>query len=306
MRVWQVAAGDGTRDYADVFLRFGVILVGPGSEGDYFSNRNAYDNPDSWTYQSFIRRIAEELEVGDLVVLKRPSGQKWRVVAVGEVISCYSWEGVFEDVDGWDLQHCRHVSWREPLSETVISGLRRGTFLRVASSKTVDRVSEVWASGRPVGSTPFPQEAEEVRVDELIDFLMIQGAPSQIAELTANTIWRLRRVAKWYTSHARAVGEHEIRTFLIIPLLMSLGWAEQQIKIEWRKVDIALFGQPYSQESSPLAIIESKRLGDGLLFAPGQAVNYLQSYPDCDRFIVSDGIRYKLYRREGNCWAYAA
>ena len=61
MKIWQVAAGDGSRDYADVFLRFGVILVGPGSEGNYFSNEDAYNNPDSWAYRPFIRPLAEEV-----------------------------------------------------------------------------------------------------------------------------------------------------------------------------------------------------------------------------------------------------
>lgn len=42
MTIWQVAAGDGSKNYADIFLQFGVILVGPGSEGDYFKNRAIY------------------------------------------------------------------------------------------------------------------------------------------------------------------------------------------------------------------------------------------------------------------------
>jgi len=89
MRVWQVATGDGSRDYADVFLKFGVILVGPGSEGDYFSNKDAYNNPDSWAYRPFIRTLAEDLTNGDIIVLKRRSGSAWEVIAVGEVISDY-------------------------------------------------------------------------------------------------------------------------------------------------------------------------------------------------------------------------
>jgi len=28
------------------------------------------------------------------------------------------------------------------------------------------------------------------------------------------------------------IREHETRTFLVIPLLLALGWAEQQLKIE--------------------------------------------------------------------------
>jgi hypothetical protein len=304
--IWQVAAGDGSRDYADVFLKFGVILVGPGSEGEYFSNKDAYNYQDSWAYRPFIKPLAEELAKGDLVVLKRPSGYSWEIVAVGEITSDYLFENVFSDVDGWDLQHCRKIRWRTPLSQTIISGLRRGTLVRVNNQQAVDEVYKVWSNGQQVISITIPVEPEEISVDQLIDSLMIEGLPGQNAELIANTIWRLRRVAKWYSSHGSEVGEHEIRTFLIVPLLTSLGWAEQKINIEWNNIDVALFDTPYSKQSKPLVIIESKRLWDGLRYAPDQAISYAQSYPTCDRFIVSDGIRYKLFRREGDLWRYAA
>lgn len=306
MTIWQVAAGDGSRDYADVFLKFGVILVGPGSEGDYYSNKDVYNNPDSWTYRPFIKTIAEELAKGDLVALKRPSGYNWEIVAVGEITSDYIHENVFGDVDGWDLQHCRKIEWKTPISQTVISGLRRGTLARINKKQAIDEVNQVWVGGKHVDSIAIPVEPEEISVDQLIDSLMIEGLPGQNAELIASTIWRLRRVAKWYNSLGSDVGEHEIRTFLIAPLLTSLGWAEQKIKIEWYNIDVALFDTPYSNNSKPLVIIESKRLWDGLRYAPDQAINYAQTYPTCERFIVSDGIRYKLFLREGDSWRYAA
>ena len=306
MTIWQVAAGDGSRDYADVFLKFGVILVGPGSEGEYFSNKDAYNNSDSWAYRPFIKTLAEVLAKGDLVVLKRPSSYSWEIIAVGEITSDYLFEDVFSDVDGWDLQHCRKIHWKTPSSQTIISGLRRGTLVRVHNQQAVEEVNEVWLNGQQVISSPIPIEPKEISVDQLIDSLMIEGLPGQHAELITNTIWRLRRIAKWYSAHGSDVGEHEIRTFLIVPLLMSLGWAEQKIKIEWNNIDVALFDTPYSKQSNPLIIIESKRLWDGLRYAPDQAISYAQSYPACDRFIVSDGIRYKLFRREGDQWCYAA
>ena len=95
MTIWQVAAGDGSRDYSDVFLKFGVILVGPGSEGNYFANKDAYNDPESWAYRPFIEPFAERVVVGDLVVLKRPSGYQWEIIAVGEVTSEYLHQEVF-------------------------------------------------------------------------------------------------------------------------------------------------------------------------------------------------------------------
>lgn len=271
MKIWQVAAGDGSRDYADVFLKFGVILVGPGSEGPYFSNKATYNNPANDAYRPFLKPLAEDLSIGDLVVLKRPSGYNWEIIAVGEVTSDYLHQNVFGDVDGWDLQHCRQIQWKTPLVPTVISGLRRGTLVAVHNKAALTNINDVWASGNGVISSPIPCDPEEMHVDQLIDSLIVEGLPVQNAEVIANTIWRLRRVAKWYGSHGSDVKEHEIRTFLIVPLLTSLGWAQQKIKIEWNSIDIALFDTPYSAASKPKIIIESKRLWDGLRYAPQQA-----------------------------------
>jgi hypothetical protein len=307
MTIWQVSAGDGSRDYSDVFLKFGVILVGPGSEGSYLENKDAYNNNERSTYRQFIGPFAEAVRVGDLVVLKRASGDQWQIIAVGEVISEYLHQEVFGDVEGWTLQHCRRVRWKSPNVSTVIPGLTRGTLKRVNNVQTIDTIDQIWSSGQDMVSLPIPPALKTITVDEVIEFLIVAGLPGQSAELITNTIWRLRRMAKYYQEHGADVGEHEIRTFLIVPLLMSLGWAEQRVKIEWLNMDVVLFDTPYeSGKSKPLVIIESKRLFDGLRSAPGQATNYARAYPSCDRFVVSDGIRYKLFLREGDGWRHAA
>lgn len=306
MNVWQVAAGDGSRDYADIFLRFGVILVGPGSEGNYFENKSVYDDPQHWAYRPFISTISEHMQRDDLVILKKPSGNKWEILAVGSVESDYIHSETFGDVDGWDLQHCRKINWKEPVSQTVISGLRRGTLFGVNNQNALKEAQHIWETGKPVVSDEIPDPVEEITVDDLIDSIMGKGLPISISEKIANTIWKLRRIAKWYSSHGSDVGEHEIRTFLIVPLLTSLGWAEQRIKIEWNGIDVVFFDAPYSSISKPILIIESKRLWDGLMYAPNQAKEYAHNYPTCTLFIVSDGIRYKLYKNENNHWKYSA
>lgn len=35
---WCIAAGDELRDYSKEFLRFGIMLVGPGDDGKYDDN----------------------------------------------------------------------------------------------------------------------------------------------------------------------------------------------------------------------------------------------------------------------------
>lgn len=306
MNVWQVAAGDGSRDYANTFLKFGVILVGPGSEGEYFGNEHIYDDLQHWAHRPFISTIAKQLKKEDLVILKKPHGHQWEILAVGEVESDYIHSETFGDVDGWDLQHCRKIKWKIPDTKTIISGLRRGTLFGVNNQTAIDEARRIWNIGQLVLAEDIPKPVKEITVDDLIDSIMEQGLQVSNSEKIANTIWKLRRIAKWYSAHGSDVGEHEIRTFLIVPLLTSLGWAEQKIKIEWNNIDVVFFDAPYSKNSKPVLIIESKRLWDGLLYAPDQAQQYAQKYPTCSLFIVSDGIRYKLYNKENDSWEYLA
>ena len=40
-QIWQVACGDGNRDYADVLLKWDIVAVGPGHFGPWPECRNA-------------------------------------------------------------------------------------------------------------------------------------------------------------------------------------------------------------------------------------------------------------------------
>jgi len=306
MTIWQVAAGDGSRDYADIFLLYGVILVGPGSEGSYFDNKEPYIDQNNSSYRPFIPTIANEMKQGDLVILKKPAGTQWEIIAVGEVISDYIHSETFADVDGWDLQHGRKIKWKTPKNKTVINGLRRGTLFAVNNQNAITEANTIWNDGKDIKSEEIPAPIEEITVDALIDSIMEQGLSVANSEHIANTIWKLRRIAKWYSQNGSDVGEHEIRTFLIVPLFTSVGWAEQKIKIEWNNIDVAIFNSPYSANSKPVLLIESKRLWDGLLYAPEQAQQYAQQFPSCNHFVVADGIRYKLYEKKKDQWEYTA
>ncbi len=69
-----------------------------------------------------------------------------------------------------------------------------------------------------------PGQTTVVDDDEIVQHLISQGLrPGAAEELTA-TFNRIRRLARYY--HGRRwedVGEHEARTFLVIPLLLALG-----------------------------------------------------------------------------------
>lgn len=115
---------------------------------------------------------------------------------------------------------------------------------------------------------------------------------------------RLRAIDEHSWHNEGDTSEHEIRTFMIVPLLQALGWEPRRIKVEWRHTDIALFDKQYRTDAGlqPTAILESKVHGNGLLEAPRQAQHYAEQYPKCRRVIVSDGARYVIYDRNGNAW----
>lgn len=308
MNIWQIAAGDGNREYSDVFLRFGVILVGPGSYGDYFENRCIYDDTSHRAYRRFYPNFMEDMQTGDLVILKRSSGKnKWKIVAVGKVRSDYFHTEVFEDVEGWYLQHCRNVKWKRPAGPTIISGLKQGVLSRINKPIPREKAQKIWKNGVAVQSERIPELVEDLEDEQLIDLLMVNGLSGNDADIITKTIWRIRRLAKWYVSQDRDFGEHEIRTFLIVPLLIALGFPEQRIRIEWKKIDISIFESPFpSEQENPVIILETKRLCDGLRYAPKQARDYLQDYPNCCFFIVSNGIQYKLFERIEGKWQFRA
>jgi hypothetical protein len=306
MNYWQVAAGDGGRDYSEVFLKYGVMLIGPGDPGEYFQNEQYYKN----IYKPNITVFAEQVKDGDIVVLKKPSGNLWEVLAVGTVKGDYVHLPVFDDVEGWDLQHCRCVEWVKPKDKKVITGLTRGTFKGINKQSTIQTISDVLKSGIKLISTPIPESSKKLTDEDLIDILIDYGLRPKDAEDFTQTIHRIRRLVKWYRRNGKHVKEYETRTFLIVPLLLALGWTEQKLKIEWNNIDIAFFEKPYSEENKSsnecIIILESKRLWEGLDYGTSQASTYASKYPKCNRLIVSDGCCYKLFKRKGTTWHYSA
>ena len=128
MNYWQVAAGDDERDYSEVFTKFGVMLIGPGNPGDYFKSKETYKK---YHWGRVVKAFAEGARDGDVVVLKRPYRKEWRVLAVGKIKGDYQYSPIFDDVEGWDLQHCRMVEWFLPENKMTILGLKMGTFSRI-------------------------------------------------------------------------------------------------------------------------------------------------------------------------------
>ncbi len=96
-QIWQQASGDTNRDFSELCLKRDVILYGPGYAGEWPECQELLQ-ADGWRGRKMadLRRFCEEMQIGDLVVLRRGTISRF---AVGEFAG------------GWDLQHCRRVRW---------------------------------------------------------------------------------------------------------------------------------------------------------------------------------------------------
>jgi len=108
-QIWQQASGNNNKDYSELCLKSGVILNGPGNAGKWPECQKQL-HADGLRSRKIVdlRRFCEEMQIGDVVVLRRGTNS---IVAVGEIAGEYEWREEFGDVVGWDLQHCRRVRW---------------------------------------------------------------------------------------------------------------------------------------------------------------------------------------------------
>jgi hypothetical protein len=286
---WQIAAGSAGRNYADLFVKFGMAFVGGQKE---------------------IKTMAE-VSLGDLVLLK--SGRS-KICAVGEVVerdgkhkgnADKAW---LRDFDGWDLSAYCYVDWHVPPKPEVepepASVLTRSTIQRVHQDPLKTQADNLLVMWPVLSHEPEPPQTKDIPDEAILKFLIREGLrPSSADELT-NTLRRIRLLADYYftSDDWEEVREHETRSFLIIPLLLALGWAEQQIKIELPvkkgRIDVACFSGPYDHNKDDcVLIIETKGFSSGLDYAPEQARQYAEFFPSCKVVVVSNGYCYKTFIR---------
>jgi hypothetical protein len=285
MSCWQIAAGSAGRDYADRFLRHGLC---------------------DWQCNTM-----EGVRPGDTIVLKRGMSQ---ITAVGEIVErdgrCHSrgdkeW---LRDFDGWDLEAWCNVDWHVPQQPIFTSGLTRATIQNINQTHLLEIATTTIATipKRPQYETE-PQATNPVTDDDLVGHLIEIGLRPGAAEDLTRALRRVRLLATFYLKRDwNLTEEHEARTFLVIPLLLALGWAEQRMQIERAvpgvgRADIACFRQPVrGKDDSCVLLIETKGLEQGLDYAPDQAHRYAQEFPTCDVVLVTNGYCYKAFRREEN------
>ncbi len=196
--VWQISGGSSSRSYADVFLKYGVALLGPGDAGPWRPDRSD-ENFDG----NFVRRFASEVQVGDVFLLRTRLAT---IVAVGLVASEYLYLEAFDDVSGWDLQHARRVRWYtlpEPYEfRTPVFGANPPRLSRISHEEVLDYTERFMNSPPNLWQTAalpaLPQEEPAMKevptslqglVAAAQDLLPCGGTRRHSAILRANTRW---------------------------------------------------------------------------------------------------------------------
>jgi hypothetical protein len=289
--IWQLAAGQASRPYADVFLKYGVGLIGPGDWGPWSGEQ--FDGKSRWYYDDFathgfIKRFAEEIQVGDVVLLRTGIST---ICAVGIVASEYQYLNQFDDVNGWDLQHARRVRWcKLPQEHTFtmpVFGANPTRCSRTWNAEVVDYADRFLNSPPTHWQTAALPElpAEEPPLEAVPTAL--QGLVAAANDLVP-LLW-----------DRQAFGEHpsedELIAHFVVPFLRALGWPQELIAVKWRRIDVAVFrALPRTPENCHL-VIEAKRLGAGVEGALEQAKGYVEALGTPRDVVVTDGIRYRMY-----------
>ncbi|MBX3456035.1 hypothetical protein [Ferrovibrio sp.] len=303
--IWQQAAGDTDRDYAELCIKWGVILNGPGYAGRWPDCKGRLLESDRSSRKiTDLKRFCDDMQDGDIVVLRHGTNT---VRAVGQVVGAYEYREEFGDIDGWDLQHVRRVRW-------LWHNIDRPEKFKPYALKLGDTTQKLnegpvsdWLSSleiAPDNSTlslaklPTSNEKDEVQINEISEFLFDQGVAAASITNLINEIGELTRIAKWY-QRSHAPSERETVAYLVAPLLRALGWTPQRMAIEWNRVDIALFEQLPRSDQSLQVVVEAKKMGNSCLTAKSQANDYAEGKTKCRRLIVTDGLRYGIYTRNG-------
>jgi len=284
--VWQLAGGPVSRSYADVFLRYGVGLIGPGDAGTWKPER-----ADEEYEGGFVRRFANEMHVGDVVLLRTGIAT---ITAIGIVASDYLYLNQFDDVNGWDLQHARRLRWcklpQDYTFKNLVFGANPPRCSRVLNKDIID-YAERFLNSLPTHwqEVPLPDLPEEKPE--------LDAVPSDLEDIVAQAqdLVRLFWDRKNFVDHPT---EDELVAHFVIPLMRKLGWPPELLAVKWRYIDVAVFTVLPRTPKNCRFIIEVKRLGTGVESALEQAKGYVEDLKVPVDVIVTDGIRYRMYSHE--------
>lgn len=289
-KYWQIDTDIHGRDYADLFLDFGLACVGG------------------------LDAIASLKHVGpgDRILLKRGISEG---IAVGEVVERNGrHRGIgdkpwLRDLDGLDLRGYCFVDWHVPSESFQIDGLNRASMKLIwpdAQRRLIDNLLSFPA--RSFRREPGPTSPVEDK--QIIDCLLAADLHSPFIDRIMDVLRKTKRVARYYCKHAIWGGlrKDDARAFLIIPLMFAIGWKTQQLQISSTHssdYDVADgFSNPIGSEKSQV-IIKVIDFTSDLCLTPDQLRRYAKEFPECEALIVSNGWCYKAYLMQNDTCSFA-
>jgi len=285
MKIWQITPPAAmVNSIGEFFIRHGVALLWPGDSGRWAPDRySEYGGNDRTKW------FAETMADGDAILLRTGSA---RIRAVGLVAGKYTYEDRFDDVHGFDLQHCRRVLWyRLPhdyeFGESVFTQSR---FSCVRKASVREYVSKFLASPPTHWREALLPElpTEEPGLDRVP--AVLEGIVAQAQDLAGLFLDR-QNFGDYPT-------EDELVAHFVVPFLRALGWPPERIAVKWRYIDVAVFTALPRTPGNCCFVIEAKRFGAGVEDALEQAKGYVESLGVSRDAIVTDGIRYRMYASE--------
>ena len=313
-QVWQMAAGQAGRFYSDLFLAHDVMFLGPGNFGPYSKAAYARAVSEGLAGSGIVSNIAsfhDNVSPGQIVLMRNGL----RVKAIGVVADTeYEWNETFDDVYGWNLQHARRVIWQEHLTEDLERLQKNGplfgdrkqipTFTRVSDEGVLAPIRPLLSSlrRRELKAMPLLLPAP-LSLDEVGQQLFARGVANDAVDKVIAAIERQRRLLRWYEqfgSESNRPTEHEVVAHTVLPLLLALGWSEQLLAVEWRKIDLAAFWATPSTEQHCVLVCEAKARNHGLQDVREQAFSYVENLKldYCQKVLLTDGGRFYLYERK--------
>ena len=287
--IWQISAGPANRSYADVFLSYGVGLIGPGDSGPW-----KLGEEDARFEGGFVRRFASEMQIGDVVVLRTGVD---RIRAVGVVASDYQYLESFDDVNGWDLQHARRVRWQRLPEEYVFSG---GVFGSNAARCSRVRNEEVVDYARRfVGSGLTRWQEAPLPTLPPVDAPLEEGAArARRRRRPWSATWRVSTETRsgWGTRRPRT-RRSRISSFRSFGRLAGRRSASPSSggASTWRSSTHCLARpRPAALSSRPSV------LAPALEGARKQAKAYVETLGVPREVVVTDGFRYRMFSCEGD------
>ena len=299
--VWQHAAGDQGHNHVPLCLKWNVIVTGPGTK-----RWRDYTDGEKRKERAEVRRLCDEMCPGDIVVLKMGLSRLHGIGVVGN----YEFVDEFNDIDGWELGHARRVRWLH----RDCHGFETNVFTRSTTTRlyaesalawireTLDPIDDdgCWRDVEPLDFRANDGSSFKLKADELATYLFEKGLPSDAIRALLDRKSSFVQMAEWYWT--QRASEHETVCHLVVPLLKVLGWTPQKIALEHKRIDAALFTRLPREDKNLALVVEAKALHQACLGAFGQAKDYAETYPNCKRIIVTDGLRYGVYVREGGKW----